>query len=508
MKNNKLNQVAIISLIIVGVLAVWAVALNESFTTFSNAAFAFLTTDFAWLYLLAVVVFVGFCLIIALGKWGNIKLGPDDAVPEYSNTSWFAMLFGAGMGVGLVFWGVSEPLSHFLNPAEGIESMTEEAADFAMKSSFMHWGIEPWACYAIIGLGLAYFQFRKNKPGLLSSVLEPLVGEKLTKGWFGKLVDILAVFATVAGVVTSIGLGVLQVSGGLNHLFGIPKTMVIQIAIIIGFAVVYIWTAVSGVEKGIKMLGDINLFIAVSMMIVFFVLGPRLEMLNSFTNGLGAYLNDFMKDSFRIHTYGDNSWYGSWRVFYWAWFIAWAPFVGIFIARISKGRTIREFIIGVMVAPALASFVWFAIFGTLGISLGMNGTFTREVLEGVVSTPEVGLFVVLEQYPLGKILSVIMLVLLCTFFITSANTGVFTLSMLTSDGDLNPPNNKKIMWGIIQSVMAIGLLMAGGLKPLQTISLVAAFPFIFIMLMCMVSFVKALGSEKKDTESIKKLEDK
>ncbi len=498
MKNKKFNQVSIISLIIVVILAVWAVGFNDSFTTFSNICFSVLTTYFGWLYLLAVVIFVGFCLVIAFSKWGSIKLGPDDSKPEYSSVSWFAMLFGAGMGVGLVFWGVSEPLSHFLNPAEGIEPATEAAAEFAMKSSFMHWGIEPWACYAIIGLGVAYFQYRKNKPGLLSSILEPLVGEKLAKGWLGKLVDILAVFATVAGVVTSIGLGVMQVSGGLNYLFGIPKTMLVQILIIVFFAVIYIWTAVSGVNKGIKILGDLNLYIAVGMLIVLFIVGPRLEMLNNFTNGMGAYLNNFLEDSFRIHAYGDNSWYGSWRIFYWAWFIAWAPFVGIFIARISKGRTMREFIIGVMVAPTLASCVWFAIYGTLGLHVGMNGILPLETLQEAVAAPEIGLFVILAEYPLGKFWSVICLVLLCTFFITSANTGVFTLSMLSSEGNLNPPNNKKILWGMIQSVMAVGLLMAGGLKPLQTISLVAAFPFIIIMVMVMISFVKAVSKEKLD----------
>lgn len=497
MNNKSLkNPVFIISLILVVLIAIFGIGFSAQFSVVSNACFAFLTNDFGWLYLASVVIFVGFLLFVAFSKWGKIKLGPDDSVPEYSNLSWFAMLFGAGMGVGLVFWGAAEPLSHFVSPASGIEPQTAAAADFAIKSSFMHWGIEPWACYAIIGLGLAYFQFRKNKPGLISSMLEPLFGEERMKGGLGKLFDILAVFATVAGIVTSIGLGVLQINGGLNFLFGVPNTFALQIGVIVFFAVIYIGTAVSGVSKGIKMLGDINLYLALGLMALCFIVGPTLDVMNNLVNGLGGYLNDFIIDSFKLDVYGDNSWYAGWRIFYWAWFIAWAPFVGIFIARISKGRTIREFIIGVMLAPAAASFIWFAIFGSLGLRVAMDGTMPQEVLEMATSMPELGLFAVLQYYPIGKVISVLGLVLLCTFFITSANTGVFTLSMLTNEGDLNPPKTMMVFWGVLQAVVAVGLLMAGGLKPLQTISIVAAFPFIFIMFFAMIAFVKAISKEK------------
>lgn len=321
--------------------------------------------------------FVVFVLLIAFSKWGKIRLGPDDSRPEYGTVSWFAMLFGAGMGVGLVFWGISEPVSHYIAPMAGIAPASAEAADFAMKASFMHWGIHPWANYAIIGLALAYFQFRKGKPGLISSVLEPVIGTK--RRWLNHLVDILAVFATVAGVVTSLGLGVLQINSGLNYLFGIPTSLLIQIIIIAAISVIYIWSAVSGIEKGIK--------------------------------------------------------------------------------------------------------------------LGADGVLSTEALQEVAATPEVGLFVVMQKYPFGMLLSLVALVLLCTFFITSANSGTFVLSMLTSDGALNPPNNKKVLRGIVQSVMAVGLLIAGGLKPLQIISIAAAFPFIFIMLFTCVSLVKALKTE-------------
>ena len=492
----KNNNVFYVSLALCAIIAVWAVAFNESFTVVSNGIFSFLTVNFGWLYMLAMLFFVVFVIIIACSKYGKIRLGADDSRPEYSTVSWFAMLFGAGMGVGLVFWGISEPISHFMNPISGIEGGTAEAADFAMKVSFMHWGIHPWANYAIIGLALAYFQFRKNKPGLISSVLEPLLGEKGVQGPIGKLVDILAVFATVAGVVTSLGLGVLQINSGLNYLFGIPTTLIIQIIIIAVISVIYIWTAVSGVDKGIKMISDANLYIAFALMIFAVIVGPKIEMVNSLINGLGGYLGNIIEDSLAISTYGDNSWTLGWRIFYWAWWIAWAPFVGIFIARISKGRTIKEFIMGVVLAPSIGSIFWFAIFGTLGIDLGVKGVLPAETLAEVAAVPEKGLFVVMQEYPLGMVLSIVALVLLCTFFITSANSGTFVLSMLSSEGALNPPNNKKIMWGLIQSIMAVGLLIAGGLKPLQSISIAAAFPFIFIMIAVCVSLVKALREEK------------
>ncbi|WMJ78982.1 MULTISPECIES: glycine betaine uptake BCCT transporter [unclassified Sedimentibacter] len=488
------NYVFYLSMLLTGGIAIWAVALNDSFVYVSNAVYNFLTIKFGWLYLLAMLLFVIFIISIAFSKYGKLRLGDDDSRPEYKTSSWFAMLFGAGMGVGLVFWGISEPLSHYINPM-GMEGGTAEAAYFAIKSSFLHWGIHPWANYSIIGLALAYFQFRKKKPALISSIFEPLIGEKGVNGALGKTIDVFAVFATVAGVTTSLGLGVLQINSGLEYMFGIPSTLLIQIIIISVITVVYIWTAVAGIEKGIKIISDVNLYIAFILMALAMVVGPKVEILNNFTNGLGQYICNIIPDSLMLVVYGDNSWIQDWRIFYWAWWIAWAPFVGVFIARISKGRTIREFIAGVVLAPSVGSIVWFAIFGTLGIHLGEEGILSIEALEKVAAVPETGLFTVLEKYPMGIVLSAAALVLVCTFFITSANSGTFVLSMLTSNGNLNPPNSKKVLWGIVQSLMAIGLLIAGGLKPLQIISIAAAFPFIFVMLAACVSLLKALKSE-------------
>ena len=490
------NTVFYVSLIIVGIIAVWSVAFNDSFTVVANAAFKVLTTDFGWLYLISMIIFFGFIVYFAFGKYGKIRLGSDDSRPEYSNITWFGLLFGCGMGVGLVFWGVAEPLTYYLNPTDGIEAASQASANFAFENFFMHWGILPWANYAVIGLALAYFMFRKNKKGLLSVMLEPLIGEKLANGWLGKVVDILGVFATVAGVVTSLGLGTLQINAGFNYLFGVPINLVVEIIIIIIVSFLYIGSAVSGLDKGIKIISDTNLYVAIGLLAVFFIVGPKVETLNAFVNGMGQYIGNFIPTALKINSYSDNSWFGSWRLFYWAWFIAWAPFVGVFVARISKGRTIREFVLGVVLVPTIASCIWGAVFGNLGINLGEKGLMAIEKLQEAVATPEVGLFVVLGQYPLGFILSLVALVSLCAFFVTSANSGVYVLSMLSTDGAINPPNGRKILWGVIQSVMAIGLLMAGGLKPLQTISLVAAFLFIFVMLGTIAAFIKVLKEEK------------
>ena len=491
------NTVFYVSLIIVGIIAVWSVAFNDSFTVVANAAFKVLTTDFGWLYLISMIIFFGFIVYFAFGKYGKIRLGSDDSRPEYSNITWFGLLFGCGMGVGLVFWGVAEPLTYYLNPPAGIEAATQASADFAFENFFMHWGILPWANYAVIGLALAYFMFRKNKKGLLSVMLEPLIGEKLANGWLGKVVDILGVFATVAGVVTSLGLGTLQINAGFNYLFGVPINLVVEIIIIIVVSFLYIGSAVSGLDKGIKIISDTNLYVAIGLLAVCFIVGPKVETLNAFVNGMGQYIGNFIPTALKINSYSDNSWFGSWRLFYWAWFIAWAPFVGVFVARISKGRTIREFVLGVVLVPTIASCIWGAVFGNLGINLGEKGLMAIEKLQEAVATPEVGLFVVLGEYPLGFILSLVALVSLCAFFVTSANSGVYVLSMLSTDGAINPPNGRKILWGVIQSVMAIGLLMAGGLKPLQTISLVAAFLFIFVMFGTIAAFIKVLKEEKK-----------
>lgn len=500
--NRKDNRVFYSSLVITIPICLWAIIDSKGFSNIVNNSFSFLTEKFGWLYLISMFSFIVFPLVVAFSKYGKLKLGADDSKPEYSTMSWFAMLFCAGMGIGLIFWGVAEPLSHYLSPRGGIEPASIESAKFALKASFLHWGLHPWAGYSLLGLCLAYFQFRKGKKGLISSIFEPLLGDKIN-GPIGVIIDTLAVFATIAGVATSLGLGTLQINSGLSYIFKLPNNLTIQIVIISITTALFIISATSGLDKGIKTLSNINLYIAILITLTALCVGPTLEIFNNFTNAFGSYFQTIIYDSFNISAYEDNSWLNGWTIFYWAWWIAWAPFVGTFIARISRGRTIKEFVLGVMIAPAMASFIFFSIFGTLGIDLSMKGILNINELQLIVGDVSTAFFAVLSHYNLGLIISVVTIFLLITFFVTSADSATFVLGMFTSNGELNPPNKKKVILGLLQSLLAICLLITGGLTALQTASIVAAFPFIFIMLLSMVSFVKALKGENLENSSTK-----
>lgn len=499
------NRVFYLSLLITIPMCLWAILSSESFSSVTNTLFNFLTDKFGWLYLLSMLGFVVFAFSIAFSKYGKIRLGKDDSKPEYSTTSWFAMLFCAGMGIGLIFWGVAEPISHFISPRGDIVPGSIEAADFAMKSAFLHWGLHPWAGYSIIGLSLAYFQFRKGKRGLISSIFEPILGDKVN-GPIGVTIDVLAVFATIAGVATSLGLGTMQINSGLSYMFGIDNTLLTQLLIISIITVLFIVSAVSGLDKGIKIISNVNLYTAILVTVLVFLVGPTLKIINTFVTSLGSYTQNIVFDSLNIGgAYQDKGWVNKWTIFYWAWWIAWAPFVGTFIARISKGRTIKEFVLGVMLAPALASFIFFSIFGTVGIDLTLGGTIDLGALKLISSDVSTAFFAVLSNYKLGFLISILTVFLLITFFITSANSATFVLGMFTSNGDLNPSNKKKIILGLLQSLLATCLLLTGGLGSLQTASIVAAFPFIFIMIMACVCLVKELKNEDLQSPKLNKV---
>lgn len=485
----KNSSVYMISLFIVLFFSLWGIIAPTGFGHVADGVFRFLTEKFGWFYLMAMFFFVVFVIGLAFSKYGEIRLGDDNDRPEYSYISWFAMLFSAGMGIGLVFWGVAEPLNHFLVNPLGAGATTQESANFAIFTSFIHWGIHPWANYAMVAMPLAYMQFRKKKPALISSIFIPLIGEERVNGPIGKLIDILAIFATVAGVATSLGLGTLQINSGLNHLFGVPINNLVQIIIIVAVTALFILSAVTGLDKGILFLSNANVILASAIMALTFILGPTLPIINSFTNGIGSFLSGFVKESFNINSFSDNSWIGGWKIFYWAWWIAWAPFVGSFIARISKGRTIKEFVLGVTLVPALGSLIWFAIFGTTGLSLG------PEIAAQASQVTETALFVVMEHISGGYIISLVTILLLCTFFITSADSATFVLGMMSRNGSLNPDTRTKVIWGVIQSVMAFALMFSGGLEALQTSSIVAAFPFAIVMILGGFSFLKILKTE-------------
>lgn len=474
----------LISLIVICYGAIWP----DQIAVISNVSLAFLNKYFSWFYLLSLPCILLFLLWLACGKYGDIKLGQPEDEPEHSFTSWFAMLFCAGTGIGLVFWSIAEPLTHFSAPPYGIEPGSEAAADFAIRTSFLHWGFLPWACFGLVGLGLAYFQFAKKKNGLMSSLFIPLFGEKLIDGAVGKVIDIFSVIVSVAGVATSLGLGCMQICGGTEYLFGIPSNRVTWLIVIIVITCIFLASSISGVNKGIKLLSNINSWLAIALLVLGFFIGPTNTILNVLVNGLGDHIANFIKDSMMINPWGDNSWVLNWRVFYWAWWIAWAPFVGMFIARISKGRTVREFVIAVVAVPSLLTFLWYSVFGTIAITA--DGGWTLSELAEIAGSPETAVFKIFNTYPLGSVMSVLVVVLLAIFFITSADSATFSLSMLSSQGDLNPPNYKKVVWGVVEAAMAYILLISGGLKPLQTISIVAALPFLFIMILLCFSLVK------------------
>ncbi len=490
----KKNTVFAISLVISLVVIIYGAINSSGMTTLSNILLSFLNNNFAWFYLLALPCFFVFLVWLACSKYGNIKLGEPDEKPEHSTLSWFAMLFCAGTGIGLVFWSIAEPLTHYTIPPYGLEAGSAEAANFSIRTSFLHWGLLPWACFALVGLALAYFQFNKKKSGLISTTFIPLIGEKHSKGVFGKAIDIFSVLVTVAGVATSLGLGCMQICGGFNHLLNIPNNNITWLIVIVIITGVFACSAVSGVGKGIKILSNINSYLAIALLILGFCVGPTNTILNTLVNGLGEHITYFFTDCLKINPYGDTSWEMNWRVFYWAWWVAWAPFVGMFVARISKGRTVREFIIAVMVVPSLLTFVWYSVFGTLAIAAG--GNWSLEALAQIAASPETAVFIVFETYPLSKVLSGLVILLLMIFFITSADSATFSLSMMTSNGNMNPPNWKKIAWAIVEAVMAYVLLCSGGLKPLQTVSIAAALPFLAVMVLMCFSIVKAFKKDK------------
>ncbi|MBO2942662.1 BCCT family transporter [Paenibacillus sp. F411] len=489
-------MVLTITIIIAVLFALWGAIAPDQLASVADRAYGFSIQNFGWFYLIATLFFLVFALYLAFSRFGNIRLGDDDDEPEYSTLSWLSMLFSAGMGIGLVFWGVAEPLSHYLAPPEGAVGGTVEAARLAMRYSFFHWGLHPWAIYAVIALALAYFQFRKNYKGLVSSTFIPLLGERVVNGWVGKAIDILAVLATVFGVATSLGLGALQINGGLNHLFGVADSTRNQVIIILIVTVLFLISASTGLNKGIKILSNTNLVIAVLLMLFVWIAGPTAFIFDTFTTTLGNYVQNIIVMSLRLTPFSQGAWVGMWTLFYWAWWIAWAPFVGTFIARVSKGRTIKEFVIYVMLVPSAFGFIWFSVFGGTGLHQELFDL--GNVAQAVKENTTTALFITLEHLPLGAVIAFIATLLIMTFFITSADSATFVLGMLTSDGTLNPTLKVKMTWGILQSFIAIVLLLSGGLSGLQTASIVAALPFALVLIGMCFSLLRALQMEDKE----------
>lgn len=484
-----------IAIIVVLLFVLWGAVSPSTLADTTTAMLNFTTEKFGWFYLIVTFCFLLFAFFIAFSKFGHIKLGDDDDEPEYSNLTWFAMLFSAGMGIGLVFWGVAEPVSHYINPPQEIQGGSVDAARAAMRYAFFHWGLHPWAIYAVIALSLAYFKFRKGAKGLISATFYPLLGERVN-GPIGKTIDVLAIFATAFGVATSLGFGVLQINGGLSYLFDLPGTFTVQAIIIVAITVLYMLSASTGLDRGIKTLSNLNLVVALALLLFTLFLGPTFFIFDTFTTTLGSYLQNLIQMSLRLTPFSPGTWIQGWTLFYWAWWIAWAPFVGMFIARVSKGRTIREFVIGVLLVPSLLSFIWFSVFG--GTALEFEIFRGHPIAEAVQADTTAALFSTLHHLPFGTILAGLATLLIITFFITSADSATFVLGMLSSDGDLNPSAKVKLTWGILQSSIALVLLYSGGLSALQTASIVMALPFAVIMVLMCWSLLKALEEEARE----------
>lgn len=459
-----------------------------------DATQALIVMDFGWLYIAAVAGFLMFALFLMFSRYGDVKLGPDDSEPEYSYLSWFAMLFSAGMGIGLIFFGVAEPIQHYTMPPTG-DGQTIQSAREAMVLTFFHWGLHAWAIYIVVGLALAYFAFRRGLPLTIRSALYPLIGERIY-GPIGHAVDIFAVLGTMFGVATSLGLGVLQVNAGFHYLFGIPTNTTVQlvlIAVITGLATV---SVVMGLDKGVKRLSELNIILAGLLLLFVLLAGSTVFLLQTFVQNVGQYLSEVVKLTFRMYAYEPNPWLGNWTLFYWGWWIAWSPFVGMFIARISRGRTIREFVGGVLLVPTLFTFLWMTVFGNTAIALDFSGV--APIAATVADNMPVALFETLAQLPMSTVVSGLATILIITFFVTSADSGALVIDMITSGAADNPPVWQRVFWAVCAGGVAAVLLVAGGLRALQTAAIASALPFAVVMVFICYGLLRALQMEGKD----------
>ncbi len=461
--------------------------MQEVFTNIQNSV----STNFKWVFIMSVNLFLAFVLYLAFSKYGHIRLGGSKATPEFNKLSWFAMLFSAGMGIGILFWSVAEPIFHFITPPVG-EARTLEAARQAMGVSFLHWGLHAWGIYAFVGMALAFFAYNRGQPLTIRSIFSPLLRGRLKRP-AGNVIDVLAVVATLFGLATSLGLGVKQVSAGLAHLFGIGNTVttqVILITLITGAATI---SVVTGLGKGVRILSEWNVRMAVVFLVMMLVLGPSLFIFDSLFQNIGYYLQNFLRMSFWTESYTQTNWQNSWTVFYWAWWISWSPFVGMFIARISRGRTIREFVLGVLIVPSLITFLWLTAFGGSAIFLELNGT--AGVIAAVQENVATALYIFLENFPLSTVTSGLAILLVTSFFVTSSDSGSLVIDSITTGGKLDAPVGQRIFWAVTEGLVAAVLLVGGGLAALQAAAISSGLPFAFLLVIGCYSLYKGIKAE-------------
>ncbi|KIL03676.1 choline transporter [Stutzerimonas stutzeri] len=480
--------VAITLLLVIGTISNPSLAAQ----TF-DAVLAYITRSFGWFYMLSVAFFLIFIVGIALTKWGNIKLGPDHAEPQYSFPAWFAMLFSAGYGIALLFFGVAEPVLHYSTPPAGAPE-TVDAAKQAMQIAFFHWGFHIWGIFGIVGLALAYFAFRHGLPLSLRSALYPLIGDRIY-GPIGHFVDVLVILGTLFGIATTLGLSVTQINAGLNYLWpSIPVSEWVQVVAIVIITLMAIASVVAGLDKGVKNLSLLNILLATLLMLFVLAVGPTIFILETFLQNTGSYLNNIVERTFNLQAYSRSDWIGNWTLFIFGWTISWSPFVGLFIAKISRGRTIRQFVFGVMIVPTLFTFFWFSVFGDTALHLIMVEGYTALIQE-VQADHAIALFKLFEQLPLSAFASLLAVILIVTFFVTSSDSGSLVIDSIAAGGAAQTPVWQRVFWASIEGLVAATLLLAGGLSALQTMAITSGLPFCVLMMLIALGMWRALVIE-------------
>ena len=488
------------TVIIIAIFIAIVIIAPSSFEFLTQQLKQWITDSFSWFYVLSVAVFLILLIYIACSDSGKIKLGPDHSQPEYSNGSWFAMLFTAGMGIGLMFFGVAEPVMHYVSPPSG-DPESIASAQQALRITFFHWGLHAWAIYAVVGLALAYFAYRHNLPLKTRSALYPIIGKKIYGPW-GDSIDTFATIGTVFGVATSLGFGVTQINSGLHYLFGVEQSSQVQVGLIVFVSILASMSVFLGLDKGVKRLSELNLVLALVLLAFVFIAGPSIYLLQTTIQNMGSYMSNLFGMTFNLYAYQPNGWIGGWTIMYWAWWISWSPFVGMFIARVSRGRTIREFIVGVLLIPTGFTIIWMGFLGNAAL-FNIMQEHNHSLIHAVQSDSSVALFEFLNHLPFSGVMSLLATVLVMLFFVTSADSGALVIDYLTAKTE-NSPTWQRLFWTVLMAALAIILLLVGGLSALQSSIIMSALPFTFIMLLMSWGLLKAL---KLDVTKMKAIQE-
>lgn len=492
------------SVILITALIVGTIIAGDAAESAFNAARVGITEWASWLFVIGVNVFIGFSLYFAFSKFGSIRLGGQDSEPEFSTMAWFAMLFSAGMGIGLMFFAVAEPMWHLLYPPHAEPGSTGAVRD-AMGVTFLHWGLHAWAVYAIVGLALAFFAFNRKLPLSFRSVFYPLLGERIN-GWMGDVIDILAVLATLFGLATSLGLGASQAGAGMEYVFGFENTVALQVIIIVIVTAIAVVSVVLGIDKGVKVLSEFNIRIAALFLLFILVVGPTLYILGNFVQSTGHYLQNFASYATWTQAFEEGSFMTDWTVFYWAWWISWSPYVGMFIARISKGRTVKQFVLGVLIVPTMVTFLWMSGFGGSALYLETGGI--AEIAAAVEADQTTSLFILLDQFPFSIVMSVLAIILILSFFVTSSDSGSLVIDGLTSGGKMHSPVGQRVFWASTEGAVAAILLVGGGLGALQAGAISTGLPFVLVLLFMCYSLHQGMSREYREHLSSSKEEER